>query len=621
MIGMSRRRRTSRLLGVGLTLAVGATLAVLGPTQDSAPSQVSLSAAAAARSTATPTTFRVANFNVLGYSHTAPGGNRKGWAGGLTRMVWATQIIENTDADLVGFQEFEPPQYDKFAELMPSWTLWPTKAEGNNATANSIAWKSSDWTAVVKTTYKAPYFYGIMLPRPLVQLRNNATGQLVWVLNTHNPADTRGNAQQWRDQSERIQAALVNDLRRQQPDVPVIFVGDMNDRERFYCPVTYLTELESASGGTHGDPPDGSCTPATQMKVDWIMGTDDIGFSGYTSLNDALVRKTTDHTYLYADASIPSQAARAANIKHVVVIDVEGLPSRVVGPRRTPTLTRLRDTGASTLNARGAVESRASLPNTVSILTGRSVAKHGVRSTKDTGKTVQGAARQYVSSVFDMAHNLGLTTSLYSGDTRAAMLVRSWNAQHGGLDSVGRNNGRRKFSTALVARKDSTAVSAARTRLATKPSRLTFIQLGDPARVAHETRFGSRQYVAAVKTADRRVSGIMRAINSNAKTRGTTLVIVTSSTSSLPAGSRGYGVPLIVRGPSVPHASLYTLNPRYADPGTRSTTYAGTQPIRTGMIANLVTSSLLLPVIPRSTFNSRQDLSVFVDPAAAANRR
>ncbi|WP_028642541.1 alkaline phosphatase family protein [Nocardioides sp. URHA0020] len=602
---MSRRRPTL-LSAVVAVITLTASAALLAPT--------AATAAVASPDATAPTTFRVATFNVLGFGHTEPGGDRKGYADGRKRMVWAARAITESAVDLVGFQEFEPPQYATFARRMPTWGMWPTAAQGTQATQNTIAWDERAWTAVVTTTYRSPYFHGKMQLRPLVQLRNNRTGQLVWVLNTHNPADVGGPAQKWRDRSEQIQAALVNDLRRRQPHVPVILTGDMNDRDKFYCPMTYLTELESASGGVHGNPPDGSCTPATPVLIDWVMGTGDIAFSGYTSRRDTLVKKASDHPLVYAAASIASQAARAANVRRVVVIDVEGLPSRYVSARRTPALAHLRKTGASTLNARGSVESRASLPNTVSILTGRTVARHGVRRNKDTGSTIRAAAGQYVSSVFDVAHDLGLTTSLYSGDPRAGLLVRSWNARHGAADPYGRDNGRRKLSAAVVSSRDSVASAAARKRLATRPSGLTFVQLSGPAQAAKESRVGSRQYLRALRAADLRVRKILRQVNRGSRTKGSTLVIVTSSTTALPASSRYHALPLLVHGPRVPHAGLYSLNRGYQDPGTRRTTYSGKQPIRTGVVANLVTSALRLPQVPRSGFDSRQTFNVFVDP-------
>ncbi len=57
-------------------------------------------------------------------------------------------------------------------------------------------------------------------------------------------------------------------------------------------------------------------------------------------------------------------------------------------------------------------------------------------------------------------------------------------------------------------------------------------------------------------------------------------------------------------------ADLYALNAeRRARPGRRRTTYAGTQPVRNGEVANLVTSLLGLPDVPGSVFG-RQHLLV-----------
>jgi hypothetical protein len=536
-------------------------------------------------------------------------------------MVWTTQLINKHGIDLIGFQEFEPAQYQKFASLMGSgWDLWPASATAPSA-SNSIAWRTSEWTAVAKRTYKAPYFYGKMQERPLVQLRNNATGQLVWVLNTHNPADTRGNAQKWRDQSERIQAALVNSLR--QPDVPVIFVGDMNDRDRFYCPVTYLTDLESASGGYHEDVPNGACELARPALVDWIMGTSDLAFSGYSVVGFGSLPRSSrpsDHSLIYSDATVDPTAAARAGIKRVVVVDVEGLRPGVVTARRTPWLARMREHGATALAGR-TVESPAALPNMVSMVTGRpvrvSAGGHGVKASS-TRSTVQHTSGRYVSSIFDVAHNLGLSTALYSGDPRSKFLVRSWGRSHGGGDPYGKNNGRSKFSIAKVSGKDSKAIRAARAQLAKNAPRLTFVQLGQAAGAGQRSGFNSARYYRSLRASDARVGSLLRTISRHQQTAGSTLVIVTASTNGLRSSKR-YAVPILVWGHGVARASLYTLNPAYAYPRSARPSYRGRQPIRNGDVANLVTSSLRIPAVPGSRFNSRQRLNVFGPAIARAS--
>lgn len=598
-----------RLLAAATVVAVAGGLLAQGGTT---PVDDRVTPTGATATSAVPTQFKVANFNVLGHSHTVPGGNRPGWASSSTRMLWTTQLMAKYDVDLIGFQEFEPAQYDRFKALMgSSWDVWPGRAI-RDSSASSVAWRTNEWTAITRSTYQSPYFYGKMRTRPLVQLRNNRTGQLVWLMNTHNPADTRGDAQKWRDAAERIQAALVNRLRAARPDIPVIFTGDMNDRERFYCPVTYLSELESASGGYHVDVPGGACEPRRPMRVDWIMGTSDIRFSGYTDVQDDFVRKTSDHSFLFATATVPPQPARLAGVRRVVVVDVQGLRSGMVSATRTPHLARLVAQGAATLNARTDDSSRAALPNTISILTGRPVPRssggHGVTSDAYRGPSVHAAAGQYVSSVYDMAHNLGLRTAFFSGDPRSALVPRTWASNNAGLDGYGVNNGRGKISIRTIGT-DAEAITAARTDLAERPAGLTVVQLSGP--LAWGTKYGwqSRRYHNAVATADQRLGKVLATIQAGSRTAGSTLVIATSSSAGTPT-NYGYRIPLAVWGPSVEHADLYALNPGYRNPGTARLPASGT-PITTGVIGNLVTSALTLPTIPRSRLNTRQNFDVF----------
>lgn len=612
--------RPARTLGrwlAAVTVPVVATAALLAPGADW--QHHSGTARQASSTAAAPTQFRVANFNVLGYSHTKPGGDRyPKYAGGNTRMLWTTQLMAKHDVEMIGFQEFEPPQYDKFKELMgSSWDVWPGRAF-TDSTSESVAWRTKDWTAIQRLTYKSPYFYGHLRIHPLVKLRNNHTGQLVWLMNTHNPADTRGDAQQWRDAAERIQAKLVNKLQAADPDIPVLFTGDMNDREKFYCPMTYLTDLESASGGVHGEPADGDpylCQPHLPMIYDWIMGTSNIGFSGYTEDDSDFVDKTSDHAFVFANASIAPQPARAAGVKRVVVIDIQGLRSNTVKAGRAPFLSSLVAQGAATFQARADNDNRLALPNTISLLSSRPVATtiggHGVTSNRYSGPSVHAAAGQYVSSIYDMAHNLGMRTAFYSGDARSKLVTRTWDSSLAGSDKYGVDNGRGKIDGRLISTSDADPYKAARQALTDRPARITVLQLGDVLRAGERYGWHSTEYVRAVSVADTRLRRLVGGLQGTASTAGSTLVVVTASVPGAPVSTYGYGVPLVVWGPSVPHADLYAMNPQYTRPAGSQRLPATGTPINTGVIANLAASALTLPAIPRSRFDAHLRLGVF----------
>ena len=69
-----------------------------------------------------------------------------------------------------------------------------------------------------------------------------------------------------------------------------------------------------------------------------------------------------------------------------------------------------------------------------------------------------------------------------------------------------------------------------------------------------------------------------------------------------------------VTGPGVPAgADLYSLNPSLLYPGKDQVSYSGTQPLRVGDLANLVTRTLGLPPVPGSTQDVDQRFQVF-DP-------
>ena len=117
----SPSRRNRRLYGaVALTLAAALLLAPAAPDVSTAPAEAApvatqASARAAVATQTTPATFfRVGNFNVLGADHTAPGGNRKGWDSGVVRMDRVVALLKERTLDVVGFQEFQPPQAFRF---------------------------------------------------------------------------------------------------------------------------------------------------------------------------------------------------------------------------------------------------------------------------------------------------------------------------------------------------------------------------------------------------------------------------------------------------------------------------------------------------------------------------
>src|SRR4051812_36962553 len=91
---MRRNLRNSILLG--LTVLMSTTL-ILGPAGPAASQPPGRDAPTAAPSAA----FTLSSFNVLGSSHTPPGGK---YADGPTRMKWAVQLLNTHNVDVAGGQ-------------------------------------------------------------------------------------------------------------------------------------------------------------------------------------------------------------------------------------------------------------------------------------------------------------------------------------------------------------------------------------------------------------------------------------------------------------------------------------------------------------------------------------
>lgn len=622
------------VLGVGLLSGISPASAD-SPSVGTAPDRQS-------SPTAASTSLRIATFNVLGNSHTTAKGDESKRPSGTKRMRYAVQAINEGHPSIVGFQEMESVQYKAFKSLTGgTYATYPGPDSDQLVVANNLAWRTDTWRLLSATTFTVPYFYGKYSRRPLVLLQNVHTGQEVYVMNTHNPADVRGNAQAYRNQAVALEGALVTRLRSTHPDIPVLFTGDMNDWADFYCQMTAKSPMHSAYPLSATPPSSAypSCyvprfaVPAGQSPnpIDWIMGTSDVTFSGATRLKDTAVSTASDHPLYWADATIHHTAAPANGISHVVTIDAEGLTAKALtraGGADARFLNALRAGGTSTLNARTEPDSTRVLPNAIGMLTGRKVLKsggggHGVKG-GDDGRTVAKHAKGYARSVYDVVHDAGRSTALYSSDADAAMIQRSW-AKHGAKDRVGRNNGKKKISKVVLKPSDKSLVASFR-KGAKHLKSFTFLQLTDAVRAGQHKGFKSKAYQKAVKTLDHRIKKVVRTVQHNPRTAANTMVVVTASAGGKGHSTAGmkkadYRVPFIVWGHGVPAGQdLYALNPGLLSPGSANPGLTVGQPVRNAMVADLATAALRLPAVPGSLFGSGQDLNVLRAPQARLPR-
>jgi hypothetical protein len=309
-------------------------------------------------------------------------------------------------------------------------------------------------------------------------------------------------------------------------------------------------------------------------------------------------------------AAAAARAAAGSPVTRVLAVSIDGLRSSAItqlGRAGTPTLHRLMAQGASTLNARTEREMTVTLPNHTGMVTGRRIfasqGGHGVTWNDDRlrPRTVHQAAGHDVSSVFRVVHNANRGTALFASKTKFSLFERSWDA---GIDRY-----RMRFDNARLAR-------MTRTDLLQHNRGFTFLHFSAPDEAGHSRGWNSPAYRDAVRATDRRLGQIVKAINDHGRLNNHLVLLVTAdhggSGKSHGDASRlvNYRIPFIVWGPTVARgAGLYGLNPDYANPGDRRTSYSDNrQPVRNGAVANLALDLLGLNAVRGSEHDRAQDL-------------
>ncbi len=314
-------------------------------------------------------------------------------------------------------------------------------------------------------------------------------------------------------------------------------------------------------------------------------------------------------------ADAPSSAAGSAaadGVTTVIAVSIDGLnPNaiRELGAEGTPTLHRLIDEGASTLNARTEREQTNTLPNHTGMVTGRRIAAstggHGVTWNDErlSPRTVQEAAGHPVASVFSVVDSPERDTALFASKQKFSLFERSWDA---GIDSF------------LVREDNARLVRRVREDIADKARAFRFVHLSKPDVVGHDHGFMSEPYLDAVMAVDALLGRIVSKIEHKGDLADHTVLVVTADHGGRGVSHRdatklfNYRIPFIVWGSGVKAgADLYDLNPDYANPGKQRTSYADAeQPVRNGDVANLVTDLLGLDKVPGSEHDAAQDLDV-----------
>lgn len=243
--------------------------------------------------------FTVSSYNVLGSSHTV---GSTTYESGTQRITRGVDLLASYGTDLVGFNELQRDQLNTFLEVTDGrYDIYPGSELDRRDSVNSIAWLAEMWEPVEQRTFLIPYHEGTLRRQPIVLLRHKETGLLTYFVNVHNPATNRDHpdSDPYRIEATNIEIDLINELSR--TGVPVVLLGDMNERAYYFCRMSGEAPMKAARGGTNVD---GDCDAQRPVSVSWIFGSIPLGLSNYIEDETAREQRITDHRVLFSDVHI-----------------------------------------------------------------------------------------------------------------------------------------------------------------------------------------------------------------------------------------------------------------------------------------------------------------------------
>jgi predicted AlkP superfamily pyrophosphatase or phosphodiesterase len=194
-----------------------------------------------------------------------------------------------------------------------------------------------------------------------------------------------------------------------------------------------------------------------------------------------------------ADSAKPARSIQG-NIKHVVIISVDGLRPDAITETNARHMSGLIGRGAYASTAR-TVQPSTTLPSHISMLTGLDTDRHGVTSNGELPGHID------FPTVFGQIRAAGGTTAMFFGKKRLRFIAQpnTVTRLYGpGVDDI-------RWHDA-----SSTALAEAFARLWPRERyTLAFVHLRDPDLVGHKKGWMSPAYLKAVRTADSAVGSIV----------------------------------------------------------------------------------------------------------------
>ncbi|MGC8743541.1 MAG: alkaline phosphatase family protein [Verrucomicrobiia bacterium] len=317
----------------------------------------------------------------------------------------------------------------------------------------------------------------------------------------------------------------------------------------------------------------------------------------------------------------------SAAVFHVIHITVDGLSGyHIKGFLATnsaafPNFKRLQQEGAYTFNARCDYDFSETVPGHVSIFTARpTLQPGGVSSNVNHGFTSYSGIihnvdpKFYKASFMDVTHDRGYSVALFLGKTKLSPCLDSYNETYGAPDTIGEDNGRKKYNFGYIAGQSPTLLSYFTNMLATNPPNYSFFHFVETDTVGHSSGWFSPQWSNTLVSIDGWIGQILNIIDRSPTLSNNTAIVLTADHGGGgdpdqlaqhfdPSRLFNYTIPIFVRAPGfLPGTDLYQYFLNRFDPGTnRVVQDAGVpQPLHNGDTANIALMLIGLPPIPGS---------------------
>jgi len=321
----------------------------------------------------------------------------------------------------------------------------------------------------------------------------------------------------------------------------------------------------------------------------------------------------------------PVQSEKA--IDYVVMVTVDGMATRLIKhmieQNMLPTFRRIQKQGSWTYQARTDYLHTNTMTNHLCMITGLptthvkgtpKTAFHGYTSNvmPPEGVTLHNSgnpALTYMPSIFDVAHDLGLKTCLFSGKEKFIVISRSYDQHHGAADKVGEDDGRNKIDLVVLDEDLNRLVVRFLKEQETLPCNLTLLHLKEPDHVGHKSGWGSEAWQRSMRNVDLQIAKILDQIELRTELRTRTALLVTADHGGIglnhtpPDRSENYTIPFFMWSPNTPlGVDLYNVFTKTRKrPGANNPSYLDyPQPIRNCDIGNHSLQLLGLPAVPGS---------------------